>query len=519
MGIMKRLTDFWDEKSKFVFHSSILFMILAHGFCFMNIMYSHDSLWFYTGDVITKVRLGRWLYSLFYQSRFIAAPWMIGTLSILFISLGSVLVTRTFDLSKTQGLCTAIVFATNITITSLLCTYIFDADADCMAMLLACFAVYSFKTFPKFFNIVVPVISLVFCLALYQPYICLALGLFILLLICKLKEISNWKDVGKAYLIGLKELLVVIAATIIYILLMHIAANCFQVSLSSGYNGPGGLGSLSLNTIIRDIPKAYLWILNYFFKVTEYNTSVMVTINLMLLLVSMLSAIIYIWENKKFFGSLAVMIPCILIMPLALNAIFLISKGMVHTLMVFSFNLAFLVPLVLINIIMEIKPAAGEKVANIKRIIFYAHAVAVISIFIIGFHNIVYANGAYQLKKLVYDNTALHAQTIWKDINNIEGYQEGETEVVFMGDFASSKAAYFGPHTTRYRKAIFAGVSSSITYGLTYNNFFYGILGRRMNISANDEDIFQSNEYLQMPAYPVNGYCKMIGEKLVVKMN
>ncbi len=516
---MKRFADFWDEKSRFVFYSSVIIMILAHGFCFMNIMYSHDSLFFYTGDVISKVRLGRWLYALFYQSRFIAAPWMIGALSILFISLGSVLVTRTFDLSKIQGVCAAIVFATNITITSLLCTYIFDADANCMAMLLACFAVYSFKTFPKVLNIIVPVISLVFCLALYQAFICVALGLFVMLLICESKGLSNWKDVIKVYLTGLKALFVVAAATIIYIPLMHAAANHYHTNLGNDYNGPEHLNTLTLNKLIQAIPKAYAYFKNYFFKINEYNTSVMVTINRVLLLVLILSVIIYIWENKKNFCSLAVMIPSILIMPLALNAIFLVSMGMMHTLMIFSFNLAFLVPLVLINFALDIKPAAGEKKTNSKRIVNYAYAAAVILFFIIGFHNIVYSNGAYQLKKLVYDNTALHAQTIWKDINNIESYKEGETKVVFMGDFSSSKAAYISPLGTRYWNVIVGASTSSITYSATINRFYYGILGRRMNISYNDAEILQTREYLQMLAYPVNGYCKMIGEKLVVKMN
>ncbi len=516
---MKRFADFWDEKSRFVFYSSVIIMILAHGFCFMNIMYSHDSLTFYFAEGNRQVSLGRWLYPLYIQCRFIDAPWVVGALSTLFISFSVVFVTKVLNLSKLQGLCAAIVFTSNITITSLLCTYSPWVDADCLALLFACFAVYSFKTFPKIFNIVVPVISLVFCLALYQAFICVVLGLFVILLICESKELSNWKDVGKVYLTGLKELFVAVAATVIYVPLMHAAANHYHVRLDSGYNGPAQLSSVSLNTVIRDIPKAYGYLLDYFFKINEYNTSVVITINRVLLLVSILSVIIYIWENKKALCSLAVMIPCVLIMPLALDAIFVVSMGMMHTLMIFAFNLAFFVPLVLINFIPDLKPAAGKKKTSIKRIANYAYAATVISFFIIGFHNIVYANGAYQLKKLVYDNTALHAQTIWKDINNIEGYKAGETKVVFMGDFSSSKAAYISPLGTRYWNVIIGASTSSITYSGTINRFYYGILGHRMNISYNDAEILQTREYLQMPAYPVNGYCKMIGEKLVVKMN
>lgn len=41
---MKKLNEFFDETGRFIFVSSVIVMILAHGFCFMNLMYSHDSL-------------------------------------------------------------------------------------------------------------------------------------------------------------------------------------------------------------------------------------------------------------------------------------------------------------------------------------------------------------------------------------------------------------------------------------------------------------------------------------------
>ena len=52
-------------------------------------------------------------------------------------------------------------------------------------------------------------------------------------------------------------------------------------------------------------------------------------------------------------------------------------------------------------------------------------AVAVGVILFVGYNNIVYSNGAYVYKKLVFENTVMHAQTIWKDIKSIEGYDFG----------------------------------------------------------------------------------------------
>ena len=201
----KYFESFFDDDTKFTFLSSIIVMLIAHGFCFMNLMYSHDSLWFADTSGSGKIKLGRWLYPFFARMRLIPTPWMMGVFSILYVSLAVVLVAKVFDLSKIQGLSVGILFASNVSLTSLFCTYIHDADADCFGVLLACFAVYAFKTFPRILRIVVPIISLSLCLALYQAYICVSVGLFLILLICESNDSNNWKDVFNVFLTAFKS--------------------------------------------------------------------------------------------------------------------------------------------------------------------------------------------------------------------------------------------------------------------------------------------------------------------------
>lgn len=180
---MNKLKSFFDEDSMFVFISSVITMIIAHGFCFANLMFSHDSLKFYFSTEYRKVALGRWLYPLFGLIRGMAYPWVMGCFSVLYVSLAVVIVTKTLEFSRMQGLCVVVVFSTNITLTALFCTYLYDADADCLALLLSCLAVYGFRRLSKMTKILVPSIFLVLCLALYQSYICVAIGLFLLILI------------------------------------------------------------------------------------------------------------------------------------------------------------------------------------------------------------------------------------------------------------------------------------------------------------------------------------------------
>lgn len=89
-----------------------------------------------------------------------------------------------------------------------------------------------------------------------------------------------------------------------------------------------------------------------------------------------------------------------------------------------------------------------------------------------------------------------------------------------MGSFDSSKAGYYSPVGERYDGCLTGTAHTAITYDGRAGAFYYGILGRSgMNLAYNDADISQNEEYLNMPAYPKNGYCKMIGDRIVIKMN
>ena len=511
--------DFSSETDKFVFAATVVIMIAAHGFCFMNLMFSHDSLSFYDMETMEKVRLGRWLYPFIEHRRSFATPWLMGVLSILFVSIAVVLVSKILHFNKYQGLCVGILFGTNVALTSLFCTYVYDADADCLGIMLACLAVYAYEKLPKVVNVVVSALSLVLCLSLYQAYICVSIGLFVLLVIKESIKSSSWKEVGLALWNGVQEVITLVVATIIYIPVMSAVSRHYGLSLSMDYNGAGNLSSLTIGGLIEAIPSVYKYFADSFFVITEINTSMLVKMNWIMVFLLVASLAIYIASHKKFLGSLVLVIPCVLIMPLALNAIQFVSGGMMHHLMIFAYCVMYLLPIVLIS---EVQCVDCENHFWYNIIDWACKAVNVVIvpiIIVIGFYNIVYANGAYVHKKLVYDNTALHAQTIWEDINNIEGYVEGDTQVVFMGNLYASDIEYKSSVAGRYSGILTGSGGSSISYDATASRYYYGILGRNVNIIFNDPEILQSDEYESMPVYPVEGYCKRIGDRIVVRIS
>ena len=506
-----------DEKSRFIFLSTAVVMILAHGFCFMNVMYSHDSLGFADSSGVYKVSLGRWLNPFLLHRRYMASPWLMGMLSILYVSAAVVLVSKILDLGKMQGLSAGILFGANISLTALFCTYIYDADSDCLALFLACFSVYAFRKFPKVLNAAAAVFSLVACLALYQPYICLAAGLFLLALIKDAAECEYRKDLLRAAAGGIKELLVLLSAVLIYVPLMRAAAAYYGTDLSMDYNGAGNLSSLTLSDLIRAVPAAYGLFRDHFFRITAYNTGFIARVNLLTALLILLSLGLHLFCRKNR-GSLILILPCLLLLPMGLNGVYLISNGVLHHLMIFAFCLVYLMPFLFKDPEEEREAGSRSPQKGIRRVRKAVGVLAAAAIICTGCHNIIYANGAYVNKKLVYDNTLLHAQTVWEDVNSIEGYEEGTTPVVFMGSFDDSDAAFYGTVGYRFLGEICGFYNSAITYPLTAEQFYNDILGRRMKISQDRDGLAEDPEVLRMSAYPRSGYCRMIGDRVVVKM-
>lgn len=298
---------------------------------------------------------------------------------------------------------------------------------------------------------------------------------------------------------------------------MNVASKYYNVDLSTDYNGVGKLSSLTISHILENIPKAYEYFINSFFNITEFNSASIVRINYLIFICLFLLTIIFIISYRKFFG-LLIIIPSIIILPLALNSIYCVSFGVLHQLMIFAFCITYLLPFVLINLHNESAIDDKRLIKFVTSIKICASISCIVSVMVIGVNNIIYANGAYVYKKLVYDNTQLHAQTIWKDINSIDGYIEGETPVVFIGDFTSSKVAYNSSVAERYNQILEGADNSAITYAQTIKTFYYGILGRNINILYNDPTVSVNSDFDDMPAYPTEGYCKMIEDRVVIKM-
>ena len=131
-------------RESFIF--TFILGLIAHGYCFLNLLVSHDSLNdFYVYDQWERANFGRIFYSIYIsltRGR-IVLPWLIGMLALCWISAAVYLIAKMFEVEK-SGLILLIsgIFVTNPTVYALAATYIHDLDADMLAMMISVASAY-----------------------------------------------------------------------------------------------------------------------------------------------------------------------------------------------------------------------------------------------------------------------------------------------------------------------------------------------------------------------------------------
>ena len=118
------------------------------------------------------------------------------------------------------------------------------------------------------------------------------------------------------------------------------------------------------------------------------------------------------------------------------------------------------------------------------------------------------------------DATLALTNRIIYQIESIDGYVPGDTEVIFVGDLKNNeilnKARPF------FNKFLATGLDES--YGLTYylviENYIVDYLGYPMNIPDKDyaDKIAEKEKIKNMPIYPNKGSIEMIDGVVVVKL-
>ena len=107
-------------------------------------------------------------------------------------------------------------------------------------------------------------------------------------------------------------------------------------------------------------------------------------------------------------------------------------------------------------------------------------------------------------------------------VEDLPGYVEGETPVVFSGDFTDSNFTYHNDLIRLYEEGETGLSGSAITYDGTIKWWFGNIMGSSAKVvnTQAELDAWAENPAVQaMPSYPASGCIAMVDGAAVIKLS
>ena len=488
--------------------------MLSHSYMYFNNAISNDSLnEFITWDNVRqfKTETGRGLvvFYLQYIRGIITVPYLVGILSLVYISVSLYLISKIFDIKSDIILfMISAIMVLNMTVIALTATYIHDLDADMLSLLLATLSVFFLTKYNR--GYIFGMIPLALSIGLYQAFISFAIILIIFKCILDLIYKENRKKVLEY---GIKGILMIIGAGLFYLLLVKIIVFLTGINIAEGqYNSISKIKKLSFLNIIVFTIKTWIFTIGKLVNPpTILSGNVNIVVHILLLLLIFYFIIKKIIQNKIDAKTIFMVLLLVVITPIGMNISRVLMRDFSHDVMHYSIFMIYLLPLLFID--REIFRKDFLELKNKS----YRNAVLLIIVFVM-FGNFRFANTAYLIKDFEQDANMSLFTRINYDMNNIEGYVDGETPVAFVGR----------PLDQIRRNRDFTlritGMSRSFVPYYSYNDrykayFNYVLMMDTKFVSEEEIDLLsEDSRVINMSVYPSKDSIKLIDGVLVVKL-
>lgn len=515
---------------KIVVFYTLVFSLAAHAYMYFSLALSHDSL-----DMIftvpapsTELVTGRFMIPLYWLIRgSYPVPWLVGMLATLFICLSVCFLAAALDIVRKSSLIILCgVLSTCLTVTTINATYMYCADSYMLALLLACAGVWLWERYPDKRGVLAAMPLFALSMGLYQAFFDVAIGMALILLI---KAVMDGEAFPVLWKRALRYALSLLGGGALYFVLVKCVALLTRTHLLTDYNYNGlyqffEAGSLSPLSMLRQIPYAYFNFAAFFFSpLRAHNTPALCLLRLAMIFFGLCMWVRRIRRQHIRGPELAVLLLCAALLPLGLNFVCVLNNGMMHMLMTYSYYLIY-IPLLLPlgSSPAEEAEEAGSPGRRGRWPRFCSGAVLCLCAYMI-FHNIVFANGAYYYKRIVYDASSRYAFSIAETIERQPDYEPGVTPVLFVGSFQDSNVARAEDDSfAQYRNVTGMASGTSVTYEDTFRVFSSSLLGHPINItvpSPQREELLSLPAVQDMPVFPQDGYCRLIDGVIVVKLS
>ncbi len=490
--------------------------LAAHAYGFINANFSHDALnALYAGDAeeTWKRMLGRMFVPIYrgVTRGGIAQTWLIGILSLLYVGIAVYLVISVFRVQNRifvfliSGL-----MVTNVTVTAITATYIYELDFDLLAMLCATAAGYIWQKWRRPLSILAGALPVMISLGLYQSYLSVTVILMLLVCVFDLLNGEGWKRVTVH---GLQGIATVGAGGVLYLIACGLSSALTGVEIMSRTNVFLGAGIKKYVTLFFECYRNFAENIR---DTALFPKALINTVTGLAAAILVFCLCYALFFNKKMRAADKMLtVVLVLLSPFVMNMTYVLARGYIHDLMMYAIWFSYIFVLLLALWINR-----EERVKHGLRIAVKGLSVACVAILLFG--NLTVSNSAYLKKDLEQKATLSYMTRVVSRMENREDYVPGVTPVCFVGYTALFQTLPGWENIATitgldWNNAI-AG-DSSLWYYNCYRAYFQYILNTPVNLCSDEmhEQIKKREDVQAMPYYPDKNCMQMIDGILVVK--
>ena len=504
---------FDKDAAKSVVWYTFICMFIAHAYRYMNLGYTDDSVEIVQNtDKMWQFELGRFLQPVYWEFRGdIVAPYLIGVLSALWLSVAIYLIVRMMGIQKHTSIAVlCAVLSSNTTLSFANATYVSWSDVYMLAFMCAVIGVWLWHVHKYGFILGAGFICA--SLALYQAYFQAAVLIYLMVLI---KRALDGEKVKTLFWSGICAIISLLLALVMYDAAVGFLEMRLGIERAAGYNGIGRAGDFMRGNLLEQIKNTYCYPFTYMSELPVQQPKITTILYCILLGITMISLVVLIWSRRIGWMNAAFICAMLIIMPLGGNCIYFISGGLSHALMIYSYFLFFCFSIYILE-------KLDFNTSYMRWYSCVARGLGLTLLVITCYNHVVYANQLYIRRDLEFQSTLSVMTRVIDRAEQVEGYTPGSTPVAMIGTMYNSPLAMERPG---FEHLAGKDVAMNNNYYATsmeefYPWYFWQILGYPFNLVGEFERAQIANEpdVRAQPVFPADGCCRIRDGVLVIKL-
>ena len=502
-NFFKSISEWFTRDRKRIFIVTTIVGLLVHFELISKELLAYDGYWHY-GSMLAKgweISLGRFLipFSDIFRGSIVVSI-LTTVLSLIVIGFSAISLIETLKVKKAYiKIAISILLVVTPTI-SLTFMYPYTAFGYSLALLFAVLSVYFLNKEKSKKNIILAIACIIATLGFYQAYMSFITALFAITFILKIIEDKkiNFKEF-------LANIFIIIIGMILYYACLIAITSVLGLSISNYSDGNSILSMQTFTNLLSSIKNTYITFYNFYFTNNILNNLPWFRniLNGVLLALIIVNFILLIKERKiyKSPSKIISLVLMILVYPVFTCSIELVAQSRSINLLMAS---ALYLPIILL---LKQNELLKENIFNnILNILSFLICLVTIWTYILS------NNATYVATNLYNKQMYSVGNSIVEEIRRIDGIEK-DTTVIITGKLD------FSIQNEKLLDLTNFDVTDVNIW--TWQVFLQDNLGLGWNICdySDDKGITSTEEYIQMPIFPNEGYIEKINDVIVVKLS